>query len=77
MKVRRNRWDHREELKFRSNRAGRLQSEHPQARREMQHHADDISNGYTLVLCERCELLRYPRECRAVEGGYICEDCDQ
>lgn len=45
MKVRNSRWDHREHLKFEANRAGCFAAQHPQVRREMQHHDAEIEEA--------------------------------
>lgn len=51
MKIRNSRWEDREHLKFEANRAGHLKSEHPQARREMQHHDAEIEEA----LCDEID----------------------
>lgn len=47
MKIRNERRDYRERIKARANQDNSLKFEHPQARREMQHHDDEITEALT------------------------------
>jgi hypothetical protein len=45
MKIRTNRWNYREYIKERANEGNSLKFEHPQSRREMQSHQDEMEEA--------------------------------